>query len=142
MRFMGPGVFDVQVVRDTDVPDDHWILQGDAPGVHVVENRISRVCESGCREGQVTVVLDPGVDLKVTSGRVPWVVGEPSRETLAMAHRGAHLGEKMGREHCRRLAAPRSLFRDRNDSSVVSIRLNDKCPHGAPTRVPQKCGHD
>ena len=67
MRFMGPGVVDVQVVRDTDVPDDHWILQGHAPGVHVVENRVSRVCESGCREGQVTVVLDPGVDLKITS---------------------------------------------------------------------------
>ena len=103
---------------------------------------VSRAFAGSEREGSVTLVLESDIKLCLTSEKVPWVVGEASRDVLAKELYGSKMGEKQMREQCKRVAAPRAMFRDRNGDAIVSLKLNDKCVHEGVNWTRQSCGHN
>ena len=112
-------MFDVAVEKIQLAAEGQWIMDGGTPGVHVVQQPISQVFGDEDCEGYVMMALDPGIKLCLTSDNVPWIVDEPTRDCNEKQKAACVKGEELVREKCRRAAAPKAMFRDKNGNRKI-----------------------
>ena len=98
---VGPKTERIPVPQTTgDLPGDSWLLDAGVPGVRVVEQPLSSNLDSN-RQGVVTIAVDPGARLVVTSSRNPWRIGPPTNEHEKLAATSKTEGAKAARAMAR-----------------------------------------
>ena len=93
----GPCTEQVPVrLRSGTVASDTWLKDRDLPGIRVVQQPLKSIFGGG-RDGQVTVVVEPGARLVVTPTRSPWRAGSPTDDIEELASQGLHAGAQLAR---------------------------------------------
>ena len=91
----GPCTEQVPVrLRPGAIASDIWLKDLDFPGVRAVQQPLKSIFGKG-RDGQVTVVVEPGARLVITPTRSPWRAGSPTDDIEELASQGLYAGANL-----------------------------------------------
>ena len=137
----GPCTEQVPVrLRPGAIASDTWLKDRDFPGVRVVQQPLKSIFGKG-RDGQVTVVVEPGARLVITPTRSPWRAGSPTDDIEELASQGLYAGAQLSRSMARKSQHAAGWLRTERDEPVLSVRITDRCPHDPSTYERVPCGH-